>query len=78
MAHTVTELEGDGLIARHPDPADGRRTLVELTPHGLEVLEEDRRNREGWLAQAIAEELSAEEQQVLTEALPLLRRISES
>ncbi len=78
MAHTVTELEADGLIARHPDPADGRRTLVELTPHGLEVLEEDRRNREGWLAQAIAEELSAEEQQVLTEALTLLRRISES
>lgn len=42
------------------------------------MLEEDRRNREGWLAQAIAEELSAEEQQVLTEALTLLRRISES
>lgn len=78
MAHTVTELEADGLIARHPDPADGRRTLVELTPHGLGVLEGDRRNREGWLAQVIAEELSTEEQQVLTEALPLLRRISES
>jgi DNA-binding MarR family transcriptional regulator len=78
MAHAVTELETEGLIARRPDPADGRRTLVELTPHGLEVLEGDRRNREGWLARTIAEELSGEEQQVLTDALALLRRISEN
>jgi DNA-binding MarR family transcriptional regulator len=77
MTQTVSDLEADGLIARHPDPADGRRTLVELTEQGLQTLERDRRQREGWLARAIAEDLSAEEQQVLTQALALLRRLAE-
>ena len=77
MAQTVSDLEVDGLIARRADPADGRRTLVELTEQGLQTLEQDRRQREGWLARAIAEDLSAEEQQVLMQALALLRRLAE-
>jgi DNA-binding MarR family transcriptional regulator len=77
MTQTISDLEADGLIARRPDPADGRRTLVELTELGLGILEEDRRQREGWLARAIAEDLSAEEQRVLTQALALLRRLAE-
>jgi DNA-binding MarR family transcriptional regulator len=77
MTQTVSDLEVDGLIARRADPADGRRTLVELTEQGLQTLEQDRRQREGWLARAIAEDLSAEEQQVLMQALALLRRLAE-
>jgi DNA-binding MarR family transcriptional regulator len=77
MTQTVSDLEADGLIARHTDPADGRRTLVALTEQGVQTLEQDRRQREGWLARAIAEDLSAEEQQVLTQALALLRRLAE-
>jgi DNA-binding MarR family transcriptional regulator len=77
MTQTVSDLEADGLIARHPDPADGRRTLVDLTEQGVQTLEQDRRQREGWLARAIAEDLSAEEQQVLTQALALLQRLAE-
>ncbi len=78
MAQTIGEMEADQLIARRPDPADGRRMLVELTPHGRQVLDEDRRHREGWLARAIAEDLSAEEQRVLSEALEMLRRLSDN
>ncbi len=78
MAQTIGEMESDGLIERRPDPADGRRMLVELTAHGRRVLEEDRRNREGWLARAIAEQLSPDEQRVLNEALAVLRHLSES
>jgi DNA-binding MarR family transcriptional regulator len=77
MTQTVGDLEGDGLIARHADPGDGRRMLVELTDQGRQTLEADRRQREGWLARAIAEDLSAQEQQVLTRALGLLRRLAE-
>jgi DNA-binding MarR family transcriptional regulator len=76
MTQTIGDLEADGLIARHADPSDGRRTLVELTEQGLLTLEQDRRQREGWLAQAIAGDLSAEEQQVLAQALALLRRLA--
>jgi DNA-binding MarR family transcriptional regulator len=78
MTQTIADLEADGLISRRPDPTDGRRTFVELTKQGLTTLEEDRRHREGWIANAIAEDFSAEEQRLLADALVLLERISES
>ncbi|HEY2651748.1 MAG TPA: MarR family transcriptional regulator [Solirubrobacteraceae bacterium] len=77
MAQTVSDLEADGLVARRPDPDDRRRAMVELTESGRAVLAADRRQREGWLAQAIAEGLSEEEQQVLAEAVALLRHLAE-
>jgi DNA-binding MarR family transcriptional regulator len=77
MAQTVAELEGDGLVARRPDPGDGRRQLVELTAEGTAALHADRRRREGWLAEAIAD-LEADEQAVVREAVDLLRRLAES
>lgn len=78
MAQTVSDLEADGLIARRPDPTDGRRTLVELTDRGRETLEADRRQREGWLARAIAEDLSPAERELLARATGLLGRLSEN
>ena len=78
MAQTLGDLETDGLIRRRPDPDDGRRTLIELTAAGREALQDDRRHREGWLARAIDEEFSAEEQEVLARAVELLRRLTES
>lgn len=77
MAQTVSELEADGLIARRADPTDGRRTLLELTDQGLQTLQEDRRQREGWLAETITDDLSEHEQRVLADAVALLRRIAE-
>jgi DNA-binding MarR family transcriptional regulator len=77
MTQTISDLEGEGLIARRADPADGRRILVELTDQGHNTLEADRRKREGWLARAIAEDLSPSEQQTLMEAVTLLRRLAE-
>jgi DNA-binding MarR family transcriptional regulator len=78
MAQTIGELESLGLVERRPDPDDRRRALVSLTGKGKETLEEDRRHRVGWLAQAIEEDLSAEEKVVLREAVELLRRLAES
>ena len=77
MTQTISDLEADGLIARQPDPADGRRILVALTDQGRRTLEADRRDREGWLARAIAEDLSPREQRLLTHAVALLRRLAE-
>lgn len=78
MAHTIAELEAGGLIARRPHPLDRRQILIELTERGHEKLTEDRQRREGWLAQAIATELSAEERAILDQALPLIRRLAQS
>jgi DNA-binding MarR family transcriptional regulator len=78
MTQTIADMEADGLISRRPDPTDGRRTFVELTAQGLQTLEADRRHRDGWIANVIAEDFSAEEQRLLADALVLLERISES
>jgi DNA-binding MarR family transcriptional regulator len=78
MAQTVGELEDEGLISRRPDPADGRRALIELTDKGRETLYAERRNREGWLIQVLNEGFSADEQRALAEAVALLRRLADS
>jgi DNA-binding MarR family transcriptional regulator len=77
MAQTVTDLEADGFVSRRPDPGDRRRALVELTDQGRAALEADRAQREGWLARAIAEELSPSDVDVLEHAVELLRRLAE-
>ena len=77
MAQTVADLEAAGLLARRPDPDDGRRALVDLTEEGRTTLAADRRRRDGWLARGIAEELTAAERRTLSEAAELLRRLGE-
>jgi DNA-binding MarR family transcriptional regulator len=77
VASTVAALEQAGLISRRPDSGDGRRVVLELTPAGREALAADRRRREGWLADAIARDLTADERRVLAEAAALLRRLAD-
>ena len=77
MAQTVADLQEARLISRRPDPADGRRTLIELTEEGRRTLQEYRRDREGWLAQAIERDLSESEQRALARAVEPLRRLAE-
>jgi DNA-binding MarR family transcriptional regulator len=76
MAQTVRELEDGGYVVRRPDPNDRRRFFIELTHEGLARLQEDRRRRDGWLAQALSEEFSVSERATLAAAAPLLRRLS--
>ena len=78
MAQTVSELESGGLVTRHPDPGDRRRAVVEVTAEGVELREHERSRRDGWLAQAITGQLSADEQAELRETVDLLRRLAES
>jgi DNA-binding MarR family transcriptional regulator len=77
MAHTISELEGGGLVARRPHPLDKRQVLVEITERGVQTLADDRKRREGWLALAIAD-LTPDEQETLIRAVPLLRRLAQS
>lgn len=77
MSQTLAELEADGLIARRPDATDGRRTQIALTTKGRAALDADRAAREGWLGHAI-DQLSADEQATLHEAVLLLNRLADS
>jgi len=38
MAATLTRMERDGLIARRPDPQDGRSSLISLTQQAMEKM----------------------------------------
>jgi DNA-binding MarR family transcriptional regulator len=78
MAQTIFDLEEAGFVSRTPDPSDRRQVLIAVTGDGLAALAEDRARREGWLAQAIASELTPEEQDVIMRAVPLLRRLAQS
>jgi DNA-binding MarR family transcriptional regulator len=77
MGQTVAELESQGLVSRRPDPADRRSTLLELTEAGRTELQQDRRRREGWLAEALATNFSDEEREALDRAVRLLGRLAD-
>jgi DNA-binding MarR family transcriptional regulator len=77
MGQTLSELEAQGLISRRPDETDGRRTLLDLTDEGRQAVATDRRRRDGWLAEAMKQGFTAEEQDILATAIPLLARLTE-
>ena len=77
MAHTIAELEADGLVDRTPDPVDRRQIQIALTERGREALADERARRDGWLARAIATELTDDEQELLMQTVPLLRRLAQ-
>jgi DNA-binding MarR family transcriptional regulator len=78
MAQTVRDLEDAGYVSRRPDPQDGRRSFVELTPAGLEALRATRARREDWLNQTLERELDADERELVRRALGLLRRVADA
>jgi len=50
ITKAVQKLEAQGLVARHPDPDDGRVCRIALTAAGRRDLEKTRRRRTAWLA----------------------------
>lgn len=77
MATILAALRQRGLIERNPDPQDGRRQVVSLTPAGRNRAESDRRAREEWLARAIQERYTEPERRVIVDALSLLERLTD-
>jgi DNA-binding MarR family transcriptional regulator len=76
MGTILISLEALGLVSRTPDPTDGRSLVISLTEAGLQTVQGARRQREERLARALADHFTAQEQQVLIEALPLLERLA--
>jgi DNA-binding MarR family transcriptional regulator len=77
MGETIATLQAAGLVRGAPDPADGRRTLLSLTPACRDMIRAGRAAREDWLADSIRQRLSAAEQKRLYDAMALLKRLSE-
>jgi DNA-binding MarR family transcriptional regulator len=70
----VDKLVAAGLVARRPDPADGRVSLLSLTGAGAALLGEIRARRTAWLVTRLGG-LSPAELESLRDALEVLERL---
>ncbi len=77
MGATLNGLVRRGLVERHPDPDDGRRTLMSLTGAGRKLVHGKRSARTRQLAQVLSERFTSEEMRILAAAAPLIARLGE-
>ncbi len=76
VAATLGVLEERGYVVRTPDPDDGRRQLVSLTPTGHEFFDGRRQAGHEWLARALDDRLDDDERQTLVRAIALMERLT--
>jgi DNA-binding MarR family transcriptional regulator len=77
LSRTLAGLEHDGLASRAADGHDRRRSVLAITAVGQEVLRRDFRQRDSWLALAMAG-LTPTEREVLRLAADLMDRLADS
>ncbi len=77
MTRVIAALEEKGLVSRVPHATDRRQVLVAATDRARAMLLEDRRRREAWLVDHLAE-LTPEERAILQAAAPILDRLAAS
>jgi DNA-binding MarR family transcriptional regulator len=76
MGTTIQTLEQRALVSRAPDPDDGRRVVITITPEGRRLLTDRRSLKTHALAEAIGH-LTDNEQRALNEAARLLDKLAE-
>ena len=72
----VLRLERRGLVERRPDPADGRKLLIEATPTGRRMVSGLMGLRHEWLAAAIERNLTSAEREMLAIAARLMECVA--
>ena len=77
MGATLAALESRGLIARAPDPGDGRRAILSLTAAGSKALHAKRAIRNALMTRALGSSFTAEERAQLLAVAPLLERLAQ-
>lgn len=77
MTATLAGLDRLGYLTRTPDPQDGRRQVIELTPSGRSRAASRRQVRQEWLTRTMQDRYTEDERAVINQALTLLERISD-
>src|SRR3954454_16428691 len=75
MTRMVGALCDRGLVTRVPHETDRRQIVVAITDAGRDLLNEDRRRREAWLARQLSV-LTTDEIAVLRDAAPVLEKLA--
>jgi DNA-binding MarR family transcriptional regulator len=78
MGATLGGLEARGLVARRPDPEDGRRVVLSVTEAGRQVLRNKRTARIEQITQALSSGFTPAELDALMTAAPLIERLAQS
>lgn len=76
MTKVIAHLEERGLVRREVHPTDKRQAIITVTPAGVELLESERRRRDAWLSQRLAE-LTDDERALLRSVVPILDKLAE-
>ncbi|WP_433199628.1 MarR family winged helix-turn-helix transcriptional regulator [Dactylosporangium sp. CS-047395] len=77
MTATLNALDALGLIERTPDPEDGRRHVITLSPAGRTRALADKQDRSAWLGRELDRRFTADELATINEALALLQRLGD-
>lgn len=77
MTGLVQRLEASGLVTRQPDPADGRATLIAITPVGTKELLARRQGHDDMIAARLSG-LTGYDRALLAAAIPALTHLMES
>jgi DNA-binding MarR family transcriptional regulator len=78
MGATVAALQDAGYLQSSADPADGRRTILALSPMAVDKFSANRAAREGWLYAAIRDRLTPQEQRELARGFAALFKLVDS
>ena len=77
MRVTVASLEAMQAVRGEPDSADGRKTLIDLTPDFRKTIKASRAAKDDWLLRALKAQLTPNEQDELAAAVRLLERLAD-
>jgi DNA-binding MarR family transcriptional regulator len=75
MSRIVAALEEQGLLTRTPHPTDGRQALIAMTGAARDLIREDRRRRDAWLARRLRD-LGPQERETLRSAAAILETLA--
>jgi DNA-binding MarR family transcriptional regulator len=77
MGATIASLEKLGLVVRSADAADGRLSILGLTPEGLAAVRSGRNAVVDRIVAVLDESFTPEETEILATAAPLIERLAD-
>jgi DNA-binding MarR family transcriptional regulator len=77
MGATIASLEKLGLVARKADAADGRLSILGLTPEGLAAVHSGRNAVVDRIVAVLEASFTGEETEILAAAAPLIERLAD-
>ena len=76
MTKVLASLEEKRLVTREAHPTDKRQAIIVLTRAGVDLLDSERRQRDAWLSQRLAQ-LTPDERAALRAVIPVLDKLAE-